>query len=680
MLYSNRFKQILKICLEQDPDYVSIDALAKRLKTSRRTIFRELQNVDLKRYRLSLASKAGKGIRLEGKEEDKRALLDDLEAESIPYFHKEERQKYLAFELLRFPEVKKLVYYGNLFEVSETTVSKDLDAIEPLLARYDLKLDRTHKNKIQVLGSEENRRRAMSAIVHNTLENFQNDVDSLDPQALQKEIFASSNEGILKLLNQTILDEVLDLFTNEYKTLHLDQYAQSAYIGLIIHLVVAIERIQKGEEIVSDPALYASIAKTSAMEQAQKISQKLEEAFLIQIPQAETTFIAMHLLGSKSANPQNTNDNKQIDELAFFLIEQLPLPIRSSLKMDPQFMQGFITHLQPTLIRLQYALPIYNPLLEKIQEQYPSLYADTKKAAKKLEAKIDLPISEAEIGFMTMHIGASLERRRIEARRTKVQAGVVCASGVGVSALLVARLQSVFQNRIKFKTLSLEQYYQQDFEGLDLIITTFELQSTRLPVIKVNPLLSAQDIDTIREIIADLPIARSADQSVDHQQKIASIQQCSQQMLGILNNLVFAHIDPDTSVEDMIGEASVLALGNQSMIEEALKKREEIGSLFMDELHFGLLHATSEGVKSAQAQFIWPKEGKFTKYPKIEAVVVLLLPKAHAMYEQKLLSLITINMMESTELKQAVLAQEERRIVSVLSNLYLEMLQTESFA
>ncbi len=114
MLYSNRFKQILKICLEQDPDYVSIDALAKRLKTSRRTIFRELQNVDLKRYRLSLASKAGKGIRLEGKEEDKRALLDDLEAESIPYFHKEERQKYLAFELLRFPEVKKLVYYGNL--------------------------------------------------------------------------------------------------------------------------------------------------------------------------------------------------------------------------------------------------------------------------------------------------------------------------------------------------------------------------------------------------------------------------------------------------------------------------------------------------------------------------------------------------------------------------------------
>lgn len=227
----------------------------------------------------------------------------------------------------------------------------------------------------------------MSAIVHNTLENFQNDVDSLDPQALQKEIFASSNEGILKLLNQTILDEVLDLFTNEYKTLHLDQYAQSAYIGLIIHLVVAIERIQKGEEIVSDPALYASIAKTSAMEQAQKISQKLEEAFLIQIPQDETTFIAMHLLGSKSANPQNTNDNKQIDELAFFLIEQLPLPIRSSLKMDPQFMQGFITHLRPTLIRLQYALPIYNPLLEKIQEQYPSLYADTKKAAKKIRSE-----------------------------------------------------------------------------------------------------------------------------------------------------------------------------------------------------------------------------------------------------------------------------------------------------
>lgn len=132
MIYTNRFQQILKIALEQDEEYISIDALSKRLKTSRRTIFRELQNANLRPYDLQLVSKQGKGIRLEGEKNNKQRLLAALETESIPYLNKEERRKLLAFELLRFPEVKKLVYYGNMFSVSETTISNDLDALSPL--------------------------------------------------------------------------------------------------------------------------------------------------------------------------------------------------------------------------------------------------------------------------------------------------------------------------------------------------------------------------------------------------------------------------------------------------------------------------------------------------------------------------------------------------------------------
>ncbi|WP_438588684.1 hypothetical protein [Dubosiella newyorkensis] len=48
----------------------------------------------------------------------------------------------------------------------------------------------------------------MSAIVHIHLKTFKR-CRSLDPQACKKKCFASSNEGILKLLKQTILDEVL---------------------------------------------------------------------------------------------------------------------------------------------------------------------------------------------------------------------------------------------------------------------------------------------------------------------------------------------------------------------------------------------------------------------------------------------------------------------------------------
>ena len=51
MIYSSRLKKILQITLEAD-GYVRVEELAKRLKTSSRTIFRELQHIDeeLKEY------------------------------------------------------------------------------------------------------------------------------------------------------------------------------------------------------------------------------------------------------------------------------------------------------------------------------------------------------------------------------------------------------------------------------------------------------------------------------------------------------------------------------------------------------------------------------------------------------------------------------------------------------
>ena len=128
-----------------------------------------------------------------------------------------------------------------------------------MLFRSHIELNRAHKNNIRLLGKEEDRRLAMSAIIHDTIGSKEQAIDYLDADALRHEVFEASQDGILRLLNQDILDPVLDLFTLERHELGLNQYAQSSYIGLIIHLVVAVERIQKGEAIESDPSLIKRI-------------------------------------------------------------------------------------------------------------------------------------------------------------------------------------------------------------------------------------------------------------------------------------------------------------------------------------------------------------------------------------------------------------------------------------
>lgn len=143
MIYSSRLKKILQIIIETD-GYVKVEELAKRLKTSSRTIFRELRHIDdeLKEYHVRLVSKAGMGIHMEGSYEDKEALRQELNTEQIQYLNKEERQHLLIFELLRSDEVQKLLHYGALFQVSEATISNDLDGIEPWFRQHDLSLIR----------------------------------------------------------------------------------------------------------------------------------------------------------------------------------------------------------------------------------------------------------------------------------------------------------------------------------------------------------------------------------------------------------------------------------------------------------------------------------------------------------------------------------------------------------
>ena len=93
---------------------------------------------------------------------------------------------------------------------------------------------------------------------------------------------------------------------------------------------------------------------------------------------------------------------------------------------DEELFQGLLTHLSPTITRLQHDLPIYNPLLSQIQTEYRELYEQTKQACRVLENYCGVSISADETGFITMHIGASLERMQHTAiHRRVIPIGVV---------------------------------------------------------------------------------------------------------------------------------------------------------------------------------------------------------------------------------------------------------------
>ncbi|MCR0205156.1 transcription antiterminator [[Clostridium] innocuum] len=691
MIYSSRLKKILQITLEAD-GYVRVEELAKRLKTSSRTIFRELQHIDeeLKEYHVRMISKAGKGICMEGSAEDKEALYHELNTEQIQYLNKEERQHLLIFELLRSDEVQKLLHYGALFQVSEATISNDLDSIEHWFSQHDLSLIRKPGVGVEVQGEEAVLRKAMTQILQEHLQKQESygRVNFLDTSTLLSEIFLHQDAGILNMLNQDILKRILEVFHTNQHELNLDRYAQASYIGLIIHLVIAVERILKNEELKESGDVVAMVQDDASYQQAQQMAAVLEMEFDIDIPEVEIAFIALHIRGAKISRVEYANSDdtnlQQLRDILYAMLKTYDEEKRYLLLEDEELFQGLLTHLSPTITRLQHDLPIYNPLLSQIQREYKELYEQTKRACTVLEEYCGVAVSDAEAGFITMHIGASLERgKHTAAHRRVIPIGVVCASGIGVSAMLSARIQKSFHPDVRLQVLSMEDVLQHAYEDTELLVSTFALDVTDRQVIVVTPLLNQQDIQHIRLALKKRqelpePVKKASQPISDFRVQLQLLHKISEESLLLLDH-IHLHTTQQTTLSDILME-SAQYLGRDEItaaqIREDLQKREAMGSVIMQDLHFALLHALTPGVDHMEILLQYPQTAWDEDLHNLKFVAVMVLHTESSRIRKELLSVFSRGLVESEPLLHAVIAQDQQKIEEALSQLIMDYIDT----
>lgn len=651
MIYSPRLKKILEYCLKRD-EYVSVDDLAKLCKTSTRTIFREIKDIDqdLKEYDLKLLSKPKAGLYMEGTKEHKDILLKELKVQGIAYMDKEERRNMLIFELLHSEDLEKLVHYASMFQVSEATISNDLDAITPWFETYELTLIRKPGFGVMLKGKEESFRRAITSIVNQSIqqnENFQT-VNFLDSSSLLHQIFIDTgSQSILKLLNQEILKRTLHVFETYQHELSLDRYASVGYIGLIIHLVIAIDRIQKHEEISDNNEVLNMVSQDIAYQQAKKMAHYLEMEFDIDIPDVETAFIALHIKGAKITRPEDKDHAVKLKQLVMNMLSSFDESIKGILLQDEELMNGLLTHMEPTITRLKNNLPIYNPLRETIQTMYHDLYVQTEKACRFIEEEYDCVVSEDEIAFLTMHVGASIERGKQEHNRKRcVACGVVCASGIGVSALLSARIMKAVPEGITLKTLSMEDITRNRYQDLELLVSTFELSVKDKEVIHVSPLLNEEDMDQLMQRLQRLWKAEAPHHQKRVENSLYQLKEASVTAVDLLESLQIIEVASDVEIKDMIYILSKSFIEYQDQIRTALMQREEMGSVVMEDMGFILLHAKAAELTQPCMLLLYPKEETFQRYKEIKFVMVMLIPKPSTQIQQELCSFINRSMIE----------------------------------
>lgn len=615
MILTQRQLKILKLCLESD-DYVRTNYLAEILQTSIRTIQRELKSIStiLRKFDLRLVTKNKLGIKIIGSSENKKILETELINQVVEYVNKEERRNLLIFELLRTNQIEKLIHFANMFKVSEATISHDLDVIEPWFDQFDLQILRKPGLGVEIKGEEANYRQALKTIVYKSIAdnpNYQNTNPYSDETTLT-ELF-KNNEGIMNLLDQEILERVVDVLSTNIHELKLERYTQNSYMGLIIHLTIAIARIKMNEPIEDNKEVEKLVTDQKSFTIAKRIVKLLENEFEIKIPDIELSFISLHLQCGKEVRDTSTETSNELYHLVEKMIEVLNEPYQSIVKDDIMFKNGLISHLKPTIIRLKNNLPIYNPLLEDIKTSYDNVYAEAIKASKPLSEFLNISVSDDEVGYIAMHIGASYERGSVKpVKEEKVLIGIVCASGIGVSALLEARLKKAMSSSIKLKTMSLDEIKNSD---CDMYVSTFEINDSHKPVVVVNPLLNKSDVIAIHMEIEKIRETKETKYEIhthqDEYKILDYLKTASSAAIFIAQNLHFLEVNSKLTKIEIINKSIELFENNQikrDAIVQAILKREEINDTIYQDFGFGILHAVSECVQEPKYVLVVPKE------------------------------------------------------------------------
>jgi len=173
MSFSARGIQILHLLLKSiDP--VPAQELAIELQLSKRTIFRELKDLEsnLKSFEIWLDTKSKKGIRLIGDIEEidrlnnALAKMDFDDPRNI-----EQRRNKLILELLRQEGAQKIYYYSSLLKVSDATIHSDLDVVESWFEESKVTLIRKSGLGIYLDYREEDYRKSCMRYIYQNAEN-----------------------------------------------------------------------------------------------------------------------------------------------------------------------------------------------------------------------------------------------------------------------------------------------------------------------------------------------------------------------------------------------------------------------------------------------------------------------------------------------------------------------------
>lgn len=464
--------------------YTPCAILAKQSQVSERTIRSDVQLLNdlLQQHgaQIVLVRQKGYQLHIVDKPQFQQFTNSSLVSNKMRLETSTQRIRFLLHHLLYSDTYSSLDFLADLVFVGKNTMINHLKEIKEVCDQYHLALIFKPSNGYKLIGDEEAKRKCMMGQVLSC--NTNKYVSSFSNEEYQ--IFQDVNlDYIQRIINK-------HLQANNIQTTDFNRK------NLIIHVALMLSRILHGYQM---NGAYTLQLDASVEVFFHNILMEIEAEFSCKITEIEKHYLYCHIMA---------NTNMQLcvlhDETIFSLVHETLAIIfynyHFDLRNDDILKNDLFVHYRSIITTKELHINKRNPLLHTLKTSFPLAFEITLISVIEVFKSIQIDLTEDEVGYISLHIGAAIERCFSGTMQMK-HVFLLCGSGQASTRMLEARLHAYFRDKVHIKRiLSLNEFEQlstSDYQGIDFVISTISLENDDLPIIFVDFSLRKNDIENI---------------------------------------------------------------------------------------------------------------------------------------------------------------------------------------
>lgn len=345
--------------------YVTSAVLAEAAGVSVRTVKNDLKELQvfLQKYNVSIESKRSCGYRLIVTEESDieglsrlfRANLRRNKGEVFRYDF--QRVIHIINRLLIGKPYYKAEELMDIFYVSRSTLTQDLNRARTLLAKFRLEIDVNLRPGIGIAGNELDKRLCIA-------EYFFRFDDKLQVMVQRKP--DNGTDGWDRQRK-----DIVQIVQEECQTGKI-RLSSFLAVDLASHMYVSILRMKSGHGIEKLPEEAKHINRVRERYAAKNIADRLEVLYQIEIPEYEREYFALHIMSKKMPDGafKGSWEHMALKQCVAEILREIKDNFELDFAEDSIFLNFLYMNIEPMVLRLRTHLIVRNPLLFENLRRY----------------------------------------------------------------------------------------------------------------------------------------------------------------------------------------------------------------------------------------------------------------------------------------------------------------------